>query len=95
MMEGLVEKIFVVIRNSAGFVVEQYCTVEHAGVGTETGSGGLIEDRKGLVGVRVQRAGEWGGIRRLRPSQNGWVWVSNTVEQGSRGVVHGMGVVKR
>ena len=72
MME-LVGKIFVVIKNLARFVVEQYCTVEHAGVGTETGSGGLIEDRKGLMGVQVQQAGEWGGIRRLRPSQNGGV----------------------
>ena len=70
MMEELVEKIFVVIKNLVGFIVEQYCTIKHAGVGTETGWGGLIEDQKGLMGVQVQQAGEWGGIQHLPPSQN-------------------------
>jgi hypothetical protein len=54
-MQELVEKIFEMMKKySAGFVVEQCCTVEHACVRTETGLGGLIEDRRGLVGVQVQ-----------------------------------------
>ena len=52
-MWELVEKIFVVIETLAGFVVEQYCTVEHAGVGTETGWGSLNKDQRDLVGVPV------------------------------------------
>ena len=53
------------------------------------GPGGLNEDLRGLMGVQVEQAGEWGGIQHLLPSQNGWVCMSNMVEQGSRGVVQG------
>ena len=48
------EMIFKMLRTySAGFIIKQYCIVEHAGIGIETGLGGLIEDQKGLVGVQV------------------------------------------
>ena len=94
-MVGLGEKIFEQAKkNSTGLVREQYCTVEHAGVGTEMGLGGLIEDWRGLVGVQVQLAGEWGGIWRLQPSQNGWVQVSNRAVRGLRGVGQEMAAVK-
>ena len=52
-MWELVEKIFMVIENLAGFVVEQYCTIEHAGIGTETDWGGSNGDQRDLVGVPV------------------------------------------
>jgi hypothetical protein len=49
-MQELVEKIFEMMKKySAGFVVEQSCTVEHACVKTEMGPGGLIKDPKGLT----------------------------------------------
>jgi hypothetical protein len=44
--------------------------VEHVCVGTEMGPGGSNEDQRGLVGVRVQQAGKWGGTPSLPPSQN-------------------------
>ena len=57
-MVGLGEKKFKQAKkNSTGLVIEQYCAVEHTGIGTNTGSGGLIKDQKGLVGVQVQQAG--------------------------------------
>ena len=53
-MEELVGKIFKMLKGYlAGFIVTQCCTIEHTGVRTRTGSGGLIEDWKGLVGVQV------------------------------------------
>jgi hypothetical protein len=55
-------------KNMAGFAVEQYCTVEHACVRTETGLGGSIVDPKDLVGMQLRQVGEWAGILRLPPS---------------------------
>jgi hypothetical protein len=53
-MQELVEKIFEMMKKcSAGFVVEQCCTVEHACVRTETGLGGSNKDQKDLAGVHV------------------------------------------
>jgi S-adenosylmethionine synthetase len=53
------EKMFDVLKkNTAGFVVEQCCTVEHACVRIETDLGGSIEDPRGLVGMQVQQVGE-------------------------------------
>ena len=70
-MWELVENIFVVIKNLARFVVEQYCTVEHAGVGTEMGSGGLIEDRKVSWGCRYSRLGNGEGFGVFGPVKTG------------------------
>jgi hypothetical protein len=45
-------------KNTAGFVVEQCCTVEHACIRIETDPGGLIENPRGLMGMQVQQVGE-------------------------------------
>jgi hypothetical protein len=44
--------------------------VEHVCVRTEMDPGGSNKDQRGLVGVRVQQAGKWGGTPSLPPSQN-------------------------
>ena len=75
------EKIFEMLKNKmAMFITKQCCTIKHTCVRTKTGLEGSNKDQRGLVGLQVQQAGEWGGIRCLLPSQNvqvvvGWlVW---------------------
>ena len=63
-MVGLSKKILDAVKKMVGFVIEHTC------IRTETGLGSSNKDLKGLMGVQVEQAGEWGWIRRLLPSQN-------------------------
>jgi hypothetical protein len=71
-------------KNAMGLVVASFFVA-----GSQTAAHGRSVDTRGLGGARAW----WGGTQHLRPSQNGWVWVSNGVIQGLRDVVQEAGFV--